>query len=124
MHKQHTSLLSVLALLSFVLTATTVLPQTKPTTTSPPKKSPPVASRTIPTIKCTDPDSIVACKTFKQLVEARDERLVKILVGTPSIYYGHMAYICLAQKVDKFKTVDFDVPKDKSYSSYSFYLSA
>jgi hypothetical protein len=98
--------------------------QTKPNTTSPAKKSSPVVARVIPTIKCTDPDTMAACKSFKQLVEARDERIVKILSGMLSTYrnlsdsHSHKAYVCLAKGSDKFKTVDFDLPKGKGYASY------
>jgi hypothetical protein len=114
---------SILTLLSFGLTATIAIPQTKPTTTRTPKKSLPVATKPIPTIKCTDPGSIVACKTFKQLVEARDERIVKIIMETPSKYHGHIAYVCLAKTSDKFTTVDFNQPNRNSYSPYSYLLS-
>jgi hypothetical protein len=44
-------------------------------------------------------------------------------MGESSIYHGHMAYICLSKKADEFKTVDFDLPKGKSYTNYSFYLN-
>jgi hypothetical protein len=121
MHIRQITIFSIVILLSFGLTATTAFPQTKATTTNPLKKLPPVAPRTIPSIKCTDRDSMVACKSFKQLVEARDERIVEIILGTPSKYYGHVAYVCLAQNSDKFTTVDFNLPNSKSYSSYSFY---
>lgn len=129
MTRLRSAALSAIALLSFGLTTTGAVPQTKPNTASPAKKSSPVAARTIPTIKCTDPDTMAACKSFKQLVEARDERIVKILLGMPSThgnpsdYYLHIAYVCLAKGSDEFKTVDFQLPKGKSYSPYSFYLS-
>jgi len=129
MHKRRASILSVIALLSLGLTTTAAAPQTKPNTASPAKKSPPVAARKIPTVKCTDPDTMTACKSFKQLVDARDERIVMILLGMPSTYrnlsdfYRHIAYVCLAKDSDEFKTVDFQLPKGKSYSPYSFYLS-
>jgi hypothetical protein len=122
MHKRHASILTIVALLSIGLTATAAVSQTKPNTTSPAKKSSPDAAKTIPTIKCTDPDTMAACKSFKQLVEARDERIVKIILGTPSKDHGHVAYVCLAQTTDKFITVDFNLPKGNSYAPYSFYL--
>ena len=123
MHRRHTPILSIVTLLSFGLTATAAVSQVKPNTTSPAKKSSPLVAKTIPAIKCTDPDTAIACKSFKQLVEARDERIVKIILGTPSKYHGHVAYVCLAQNSDKFTTVDFDLPIGKSYSPYSVYLS-
>ena len=123
MLKRHTPIVCIVALLTFGLTATVAMSQTKPNTTGPAKKSLPVVARTIPTIKCPAPDSMVACRSFKQLVEARDERLLKIIMGESSIYHGHMAYICLSKKADEFKTVDFDLPNGKSYTNYSFYLN-
>jgi hypothetical protein len=130
MHTRHASIFSIIALLSFGLTATTAIPQTKPSTTSSPKKSSPVVARTIPAIKCTDPDSMAACKSFKQLVEARDPRLMDVLVGAPSKYgrqlakyYRHIAFVCLAKNSDDFKTVDFSLPKANSYRPFSFYSS-
>jgi hypothetical protein len=115
--------LSRIALLSIGLTATAAVSQTKPTTTSPAKNSPSVAARTVPTIKCTDPDTMAACESFKQLVDARDQRIFKIVMGRQSKYYRHFAYICLREKFDEFKTVDFDLPKVESYRPYSYYLS-
>lgn len=129
MHKRHASILSIIALLSIGLMATTAVSQTKPTTTNPPKKSPPVAARAIPTIKCSDPDTMAACKSFKQLVEARDKRILDILMGSQtasaklSSYRRHIAYVCPRKNLDGFWTVDFDLPKGKSYSPYSFYLT-
>lgn len=103
--------------------------QTGPNAATSPKKSSPIVARVIPTIKCTDPDTMTACNSFKQLVEARDKRIYDILKGTQSAsaklsdYHGHIAYICLAPKnLDEFMTVDFDLPKGKSYKPYSFYL--
>jgi hypothetical protein len=129
MPRRHTLVLSIVTLLTVGLTTTAAMSQTKPTTTSPAKKSPPVVAKVIPVIKCTDPDTMAACKSFKQLVEARDERIVKILLGMLSTYrnlsdsHRHIAYVCLAKGSDKFKTVDFDLPKGKSYTHYSFYLN-
>jgi hypothetical protein len=129
MHKRHASILTIVALLSIGLTATAAVSQTKPNTTSPAKKSSPVVAKTIPTIKCTDPDTMTACKSFKQLVEARDRRILDILMGAQSAsgklsgYYRHIAYVCFAKTSDEFRTVDFDLPKGKSYKPYLFYLS-
>jgi len=118
MHKRHTSILSILALLSFCLIATTAIAQTKPNTTSPPKKPSPVVARTIPTIKCTDPDSMTACKSFKQLVDARDKGLLDSLTGDKDLQEGHFAYVCFRPKDDIFKVVEFDEPLPKEYRSY------
>lgn len=119
---------SAIALLSLGLT-TTAAQQTNPNTTNPTKKSPPVVAKTVPTVKCTDPATMTACKSFKQLVDARDERIVKILLGTQSAfaklsdYHRHIAYVCPRKQLDDFWTVDFELPAGKSYKPYSFYLS-
>jgi hypothetical protein len=129
MPRRHTLVLSIVTLLTVGLTTTAAMSQTKPNTTSPAKKSSPVVARTIPVIKCTDPDTMTACKSLKQLVDARDERILDILMGTQSAsvklsnYYTHVAYVCLAKNSDEFRTVDFGLPKGKSYEPYSFYLS-
>lgn len=128
MNRRRSAALSVIALLSLGL-ATTANPQTRPNTASPAKKSIPIAVKTIPTIKCTNPDTMTACKSFKQLVDARDKRILDILTGTqsapakPSGHRRHVAYVCPRKDLDDFWTVDFDLPKGKSYEPYSFYLT-
>lgn len=134
MNKRHSAVLSVIALLSLGLATVAGTPQTKPNTAIAPKKSSPVVASTIPTIKCADPGTMAACRSLGQLVEARDKRILKILIGTqtdsaklpdyfrPSNYYKHIAYVCLA-KDDVFWTVDFDLPTAKGYEPYSYYLT-
>ena len=101
MDRRRSATLSLIALLSLTTVAATA--QTKPNTTSAAKKSPPVAARAVPSIKCADPDTVTACKSFKQLVEARDRRILDILMGTqsastkPSSYRRHIAYVCPAK---------------------------
>ena len=129
MTRLRSAALSAIALLSLGFTTTAAASQTKPSTTSPANKSSPVAARTIPTIKCTDPDTMAACQSFKQLIEARDKRILDILMGTQtasaklSDYRRHIAYVCPRKNLDGFWTVDFDLPKGKSFSPYSFYLT-
>ena len=106
MKRQHDIALSIITMLSLVLSATAVS-QTKTSTTNPPaKKSSPRVAKTIPTIKCTDPDSMVACKSFKQLVDARDKDLQDSLTGDKDSRERHFAYVCLRPKYDVFKIVD------------------
>jgi len=119
MHKRHAFIFSLVAMMSFGLAATTAIPQTKPNTTSPAKKSPPVAARVIPTIKCTDADSMAACKTFKQLVDARDKDLANSLTGDKDSRERHFAYVCLRPKEDSFKVIEFDEPLLEEYRPYS-----
>jgi hypothetical protein len=123
MTRLRSAALSTIALLSLGITTIAGAPQTKPNTTSPAKKSSPAMAKTLPTIKCTDPDTMAACKSFKQLVEARDRRILDILMGRQSKYYRHIAYICLREHSDDFWTVDFDLSKANSYRPYSYYLS-
>jgi hypothetical protein len=119
MHKRHASILTIVALLSIGLTATAAVSQTKPNTTSPAKKSSPVAAKTIPTIKCTDPGSMVACKSFRQLVEAQDKGLLRSLTGNVNVKSRHFAYVCLPPKDDIFKIIEFYEPQPDEYRPYS-----
>jgi hypothetical protein len=119
MHIRHTAITSIVALLTFSLSATMAIPQTKPNATSPPKKSSTVAAKTIPTIKCTDADSMTACKSFKQIVDARDKGLANSLTGDKDSRERHFAYVCLRPKEDNFKIVEFDEPLAPEYRPYS-----
>jgi hypothetical protein len=115
MHERHTSILSIVALLCFAPTATAAYPQTKPAAFTPPKKAVPVVAKAIPPIKCTDPDSMVACKSFKQLVDAKDKDLLDSIQGTTSKQGRHYAYVCPRAKSDVFKIVFFDEPGMNGY---------
>ena len=118
MHKRHASALFIVALLSLGLTASAAMSQTKPNTTGTAKKSPSVAVRTVPTIKCTDPDSMVSCKSFKQLVDARDKDLMDSLTGDKESKQKHFAYVCLRPKDDEFEIVDFNEPPPGDFRPY------
>jgi hypothetical protein len=119
MHNRHDSILSIVALLSIGLAATAAVSQTKPATTSPAKKSSPVVAKTIPKIRCTDPDSMAACKSFKQLVDARDKGLLDSLIGSKDSRERHFAYVCPRPKDDVFKVVEFDEPLPEEFRPYS-----
>lgn len=110
---------SITALLSFGLTTAVAIPQSKPGTTNPAKKSSPAATKTIPPIKCTDPDSMVACRSFKQLVDARDKGLLDSLTGDNDTRERHFAYVCLWPKLDTFKIVEFYEPPSGDFHPYS-----
>jgi hypothetical protein len=118
MHTRQNITASITALLTLVI-STAAAAQTKTNTASPPKKSSPMAARTIPTIKCTDADSMAACKSFKQLVDARDKGLLDSLTGSKDVGKKHFAYVCLRPKNDSFKIVDFYEPSSGEYRSYS-----
>ena len=72
-----------LLLLFFVVFGNIVMAQTKPATAS---KLGGGSARVPPAIKCVDPDSAVACKSFKQLIDARDSG---VLFGV-SVSYTHL----------------------------------
>jgi hypothetical protein len=110
MHKRRTPILSIVTLLSICLTATAAVSQTKPTTTNPRQKAAPVVAKAIPPIKCTDADSMAACKSFKQLVDSSDKGLLDSLTGGRDSQERHFAYVCLLPKQDVFKIVEFDEP--------------
>lgn len=118
MHKRRASVFSIVTLLSLGLAASAAMSQTKPNKTGTPKTSPTVAARTVPTIKCTDPDIMAACKSFKQLVDARDKDLLGSLTGDKESKMKHFAYVCLRPKDDAFKIVEFNEPPREDFRPY------
>jgi hypothetical protein len=61
---------------------------------------------------------MAACKSFKQLVEARDKGLLDSLTGRDS-QERHFAYVCPLPKEDVFKIVEFDEPLPTEFRPYS-----
>jgi len=61
---------------------------------------------------------MAACKSFKQLVEARDERIVKALYGKEGHKGKHYSYICFRAKTDNFMAVYFNLPQTKDFERY------
>ncbi|MGC1462286.1 MAG: hypothetical protein WA802_08800 [Terracidiphilus sp.] len=112
-----TTLLAI-GLLSLGLTTVAATAQTKPNTASSAEKSPPVVAREIPNIKCTDPNTMTACKSFKQLVEARDKDILKALFGEKGHGETHYSYICPETNKDHFIAVYFDLPQPKTFERY------
>lgn len=96
----------------------TVAQQTRPGTANAPRKSPPAGTRTIPAINCTDQDSMAACKSFKQLVEARDTRIIEAAFGGDEHKGKHFSYACFTPKTDTFSIVSFNMPKRADYRAY------
>jgi hypothetical protein len=120
MHIRHTSIFSIATLLSFGLTATTAIPQTKPNTTNPPEESSPVIAKTIPQINCTDPDSAKACGSFRQLVDAHDAGLLESAFGIgASGHAQHMSYVCFRPHMDNFEVLSIPVPELYAYLPFS-----
>jgi hypothetical protein len=119
MHIRHTTIFFIVTLLSFGLTATS---QTKPNTTNPPpRKLSPAVEKTIPAIKCTDADSMTACKSFKQLLDSRDKRVLTAVMGKHTNKQRHYAYVCPRPKTDVFQIVYFDMPNEREYKGASYY---
>lgn len=80
-----------------------------------PKISEANTARAIPTIKCVDHETAAACKSFKELVDARDERLLRQVLGDRGHAQRHIAYVCLRPKVDAFSVIEFEVPGPETY---------
>jgi hypothetical protein len=92
--------------------------QTKPGTTSASSKSATASTRVLPSIKCVDPESAVACKSFKQLVDAKDQGILFQIIGDPEDAGRHFAYVCLRPGVDTFTLVEFTVPEKKRFEHF------
>jgi len=89
--------------------------QSKSPAAATPKQPTASVTRTIPAIKCVDHDSVAACKSLKQLVDARDERLLREIWGGPGHNKRHISYVCLRPRVDAFNVIGFDIPEPKEY---------
>ena len=98
------------AFLSIIASAQTRVPsstpQNRPTAN---------ATRTIPVIKCVDHNTAAACRSFKQLVDARDERLLNDVLGQPGHNKRHISYVCLRPQEDTFNVIEFDIPQPQEY---------
>jgi hypothetical protein len=106
-------------LLLLVVSGIVAMAQTKPGTASSSSKPTTAPPRVLPTIKCVDPDSMAACKSFKQLVDARDKDVLTALTGDKGSRQRHFAYVCLRPKADVFIVVEFDEPQPEEYRPYS-----
>jgi hypothetical protein len=91
--------------------------QTKDPSAAPQKRPTANAVRTIPTVKCVDHDTAAACKSFKQLVDARDRGLLAQVLGA-SNFRRHTAYVCFRPNDDYFSVVDLEIPEPKSYQRH------
>ncbi len=106
-------------LLFVAVSGTTVMAQATRGTANSPAKPTTASTRVLPAIKCIDADSIVACKSFKQLVDARDKGVLLSLTGGEASQRRHFAYVCLRPKDDVFSIVEFDEPLPEEYRPYS-----
>jgi hypothetical protein len=71
--------------------------------------------RVIPAIKCVNGDAAAACRSFKELVAARDSQLLREVLGEPGHPHRHIAYVCFRPKTDVFSLIEFDIPDSKEY---------
>jgi hypothetical protein len=76
-------------------------------------------AKAIPAIECNDPDTMAACKSFKGLVDARDQGLLAQVLGT-SEFRRHTSFVCLRPKADFFSIVNLDIPEPTAYQPSSF----
>ena len=88
--------------------------QTAGPTVGSPRRPAATAARAIPSIKCVEHDTAAACKSFKQLVDARDNALLAQVLGTPKTP-RHTSYVCLRPNADFFSIVSLDIPEPKAY---------
>jgi hypothetical protein len=108
-----------LLLLLFVASVTMATAQTKPSGPVASAKPSTNLKRVPPTIKCVDPDSAVACKSFEQLVDARDEGIIFGIMGSPEDAGRHFAYVCPRRGIDTFTEVAFTVPERKQFKPFN-----
>jgi hypothetical protein len=95
--------------------STTAAAQTSdPAAASP--KMPAGVARNIPVIKCVDRNAAAACKSLKELVDARDKGLQAQVLGTPESR-RRTSYVCLRPNADFFSIVALDIPGPKAYVS-------
>jgi hypothetical protein len=100
-----------------------VMAQNKPVTTSSSSKSATASTRVLPTIKCDDHDSAVACKSFKQLIDARDSGVLFGIMGDPEDAGRHFAYVCPRRGADTFTIVEFTVAEKKKFRPFASFAS-
>lgn len=102
------------AVLFCAFLSTTAVAQTNNRAAAPPQK-PAGATRNIPAIKCTDHSAAASCKSFNQLVGARDEQLLRDVLGAPGVNKRHISYVCLRPHDDAFNVIDYYIPEPKEY---------
>lgn len=79
-----------------------------------PKKPTASATRAVPAIKCVDRNTAAACKSFKELLDARDKGLLAQVLGTPE-FRRYTSYVCLRPNADFFSVVGLAIPEPKAY---------
>jgi len=107
------------AVLFFALFSMTAVAQASSSATASRKRPAASAARVLPAIKCVDQDTVAACRSFKELVDARDERLLRAVVGDEGDGHRHISYVCFRPKTDTFSVVEFDIPDPKTYRTPS-----
>ena len=107
-----------LVLLVLFASGAIVMAQNKPVKTISSSKPATASTRVPPTIKCIDPESAVACKSFKQLIDARDSGVLFGIIGDPEDAGRHFAYACPRRGTDNFAIVEFTVPEKKKFKPF------
>lgn len=79
-------------------------------------------AKAIPAIECNNPDTAEACKSFKELVDARDQGLLAQVMGTPE-FRRHTSFVCLRPNADFFSIVDLEIPEPTAYDSSMFNMN-
>ena len=97
---------------SGILVAVSAFAQTKPAQNSHSAPAPAKKAVSMPSIKCDDPESSKACKSFKQLMDAKDKDLTNMVLGDPGPGIDtHRSYVCFRPNVDTFFIIQADEPK-------------
>jgi len=99
----------------FALLSVVAVGQTKGPAGASQKRPTPDAATTVPAIKCVDHDTAAACKSFKELVDVHDERLLRAIRGDEGHKHRHVAYVCFRPQSDAFGVIEFDIPQPKDY---------
>lgn len=110
-------------ILFFAIFSAAAAGQSNGPATASPKRTVAGAARTIPAIKCVDHETAAACKSFKQLVDARDKRLLEAVWGEQGHNNKHASYVCFRPQEDAFNVIEFDVPEAKEYTPSQWTLN-
>ena len=102
------------AVLFCTLISTAAMAQTNGSATGSPRKPATGGAKAIPTIRCGNPNTATACKSFKQLVDARDQGLLAQILGTPG-FRRHTSFVCLRPNVDFFSIVAVNILGPEAY---------
>lgn len=109
--------------LLLVASGAVVTAQDKPVKPSSSGKPATASTRVLPAIKCVDPESAVACRSFKQLIDAKDSGVLFGIMGEPKDAGRHFAYVCPRRGADTFTIVEFTVAEKKKFRPFASFAS-